>query len=657
MVRPAAIAGLTALLLAAPARAQDRAAAVDRVFSFATPATPGCAVGVSQRGQVLVNRAYGLADVERRTPLGPRTAFDIGSTQKQFVAAAVLLLVEDGRLALSDDVRRYLPELPDYGRTVTIDHLLTHTGGVRDWTGLLPMAEEGADVLPLILRQRGLNFAPGTEWSYSSSGYVLLREVVARASGRPFADFARTRIFEPLGMRSSAYVEDILKADGERALGYRKEGAGWTPFMYVGSRRGGGTIASTVGDLLLWNDALASGKLGRFVTTKLQEPARLANGRRLSYARGLTVDSTPGGTVVSHSGGAAGFSTWLGRVPAHGLSVAVACNFDPVSATALARRVAGVYVPGMASQAHAPGPVAAPGVDVSGRAGLYFEERTGEPLRLIADAGRLAIANGPALVPVSADRFRPRRATLFFRSEDAFELTFRSNDAFELTSMEGQTTRFRRARPWTPGPADLQAVAGRYESRDLGTVMEVLPGAGGGLVLRSERTPARAVELAPVERDTYMQRMMIVRVRRDAGGAVAGVEYGNPIVRKLELTRLGDRATADRATALGAAPGPAVQPATGAATASVAAPAPRPEGLTGAYELAPGRSVTVTLDGGRLYGQPSGGKRRALTHVTGATFAAEGSPLTLTFTLGADGRATAMVMRQNGRERTLPKVP
>lgn len=638
---------VAALFAGGPAHAQDVAGRIDRIFSFATPETPGCAVGVSQHGRVVVNRAYGLADVERRVPLSPRSVFDIGSTQKQFVAAAVLLLVEDGRLSLSDDVRRYLPELPDYGHRITVDHLLTHTSGVRDWTGLLPMAEEGTDVLKLILRQRGLNFTPGEEWSYSNSGYVLLKEIVARVSGMPFAEFARRRLFEPLGMRSSAYVEDILQGTGERAIGYQKEGAGWKRYMRLGNERGGGAVISTAGDLLVWNDALTSGRLGGFVTGKLQEPARLNNGRKLTYARGLMVDSIPGGRMVSHSGGAAGYSTWLGRFTDAGLSIAVLCNFDPVSATALAGRVADVFLPPVDSQARRPGPVATPGVDVSGRAGLYFEARTGEPMRLVVSGGRLSIAGGPPLVPVSADRFRPQRASVFFRSQDEFEMTFRSNDEFELKSTEGRTERYRRAQPWTASAADLQGVDGRYLGEDVGQVFEILPGTNG-LVLRFERSPEKAIELEPVARDTYMRSMMIVRFRRDAGGKVVGFDYANPVVRNLRFTRLGDRA--------GSAP---AAPATrDPAPATPSARAPRLEGLVGEYEMAPGRGISITLEDGQLHGQPTGSPKRPLVHVSGSTFAvgrADG-PVTVTFTLGADGRATAMVMRQNGNERTLPRV-
>jgi CubicO group peptidase (beta-lactamase class C family) len=546
------LAGLLAApLVATPARAQDMTSRIDDIFSFATLETPGCVIGVSQHGNVIVSRAYGLADVERRVPLSAGSIFDIGSVQKQFVAAAILLLVEDGNLSLAGDIRGYLPELPDYGHRITLDHLLTHTGGLRDWTGLLPLAEEGADVVQLILRQRGLNFAPGEEWSYSNSGYVLLKEIVARASGMSFAEFAQRRLFEPLGMRSSAYVADILQGTGDRALAYQKEGTGWKEHMRLGNERGGGAVISTAGDLLIWNDALTSGRLGAFVTGKLQEPATLNNGRMLSYARGLMVDNDiPGGPMVWHSGGAAGYGTFLARFDGEGLSIAAMCNFEPVSTTSLAGRVADLFLPPVAPQEQPPAPVAASGVDVAGRAGLYVEAGTraeadtgaeaGELLRLIVNAGRLAIAGGPPLVPVSADRFRPARTSLYFRSEDEFEVVFRSNDEFELTSMEGRTTRYQRAHPWTPTAADLQAVDGRYESQELGTVFEILPGANG-VVMRFERSPAQAQELEPVAPDTYMRGMATVRFRRDANGHVIGFDYGNPVVRSIAFARLGDR--------------------------------------------------------------------------------------------------------------------
>jgi CubicO group peptidase (beta-lactamase class C family) len=638
VIRPLAAAAAAAILVATPVLAQDKTARVDSIFRAITAESPGCAAGVSQEGRVVLTRYYGLADLEKRTPLSASSLFDIGSTQKQFTATAILLLAQEGRLALSDDIRKHLPELPDYGHPVTVDNLITHTGGIRDWTGLLPMAPEGTDVHTLLLRQRGLNFVPGTEWSYSNGGYELAKLIVARASGMSFADVTRTRIFEPLGMKSTAYVPDILQAGANAALGYQKEGAGWKPFMRLGNNRGGGAIVSTVSDMLTWQDALASGKLGAAVTAKLHEQTRLTNGRKLNYARGVIVDSTPGGVVISHSGSAAGFSTWMGRVPEHNLSVAVSCNFDPVSATALAGRIIDdVFLPpadaGALARWRATRPVAAAGVDVSSRAGLFFDERTGEPLRLGVNNGRLQVVNGPPLVPVSPTSFRVPRPTTFFRSQDDFVMTFTDADHIEIRSIEGQVTRYRRAQPYAPTEAELQSVAGRYEAPELGSTFEIVPGTNV-IALRFENAPEKSLDLSPVERDTYMARMMIVRFTRDASGKATGFVYSNPVAKGILFTRVGDRAVV------------------------TAAAAPKLEALVGEYQAAPGRAIIVTLENGQLYGEPTNNPKRPLAHISGSTFDVSGTaaPMTVTFVVGPDGRATAMIMMRDGQERRLPRL-
>lgn len=519
------------LLLLTSATAQDRIADIDAIFGFVTATNPGCVVGIARRGEVVATRAYGLADVDRAVPLTPDTKFDIGSVHKQFVAASVLLLAEDGALALSDDVREHLPELPDVGHTIRIDHLLTHTSGVRDWSVLLPLAEEGTDALALILRQRGLDFAPGERWSYSNSGYVLLKEIVARTAGTTFGEFVGRRIFEPLGMKSTEYVVDILHGTGERAIGYEKEGAGWKPFLRLGNQRGGGGVISTANDLLLWNEALTNQRLGAFVGSKLEERATLNNGRRLSYARGLIVDDGPSGRLVAHSGGAAGYSTWLGRFRDHGLSVVVLGNFEPLSATSLAGKVADLFLPAL--------PPDEPALEgkIDGRAGLYLAAGTHEPLRLTAQDGRLAIASGPPLVPIADDRFRPARPSLYFRSEDAFELTFVSADEFELKSMEGDVARYRRAEPIAPTAAELAAFAGRYASEDLGVVCQVAPDARG-LVLRLEHAPYKTIVVEPAAPDTFLLRLIAVQFRRDADGQPIGFDYSRPGLRRLPFTRI-----------------------------------------------------------------------------------------------------------------------
>lgn len=541
MLRPASFLGI-ALLLGVPAHAQDAGAEVDELFSWVTPGMPGCAVAVSQGGKVVVNRAYGLANLETGAPIGPNTMFDIGSVQKQFVAAAVLLLVGDGRLDLSDDIRELIPALADHNHRVTLDHLMTHTSGVRDWLALSNFTRGAEDALTLILRQHGLNFAPGEEWAYSNSNYVLLKEIVARASEMSFSEFARRRLFEPLGMENTVYAADI-RAAATGALAYEKEGDAWRPAMLLGDERGGGAVLSTVSDLLIWSDALTSGRLGAFVTGKLQEPARLNNGRELTYARGLFVESTPFGRAVWHTGSARAFGALLSRMPDQGLSIAMLCNAGAtVDRSMEGRRIADVFLPeaavreAAAAESSAAARAGAVGVDLTGKAGLYFSERDAAPLRLVVQNGRLRIAGGPALVAVAEDRFRNPNGTLSFMSEDEFELHFLSPDEFALTSMEGEKTRYRRAQAYAPSTTELQEFAGRYDSDDLGAVFEITPGDNA---LTIQLNGARTIGLAPIGPDTFQRGPLTVRFLRDHSRQVTALHFSTPVLRNVPFARLG----------------------------------------------------------------------------------------------------------------------
>src|SRR5262245_25323390 len=537
---------VTALLVGTPAYAQDKTSEIDKIFSWTKPNEPGCTVALSQNGKIVVNKAYGSADLERDVPITPNTVFDAGSVRKQFVAAAILLLVEEGKLSLSDDVRKHIPQLPDYGHKITVDHLLTHTSGIRDWQPLLNLAGGDPDAMTMILRQRELNFAPGEEWSYSNSGYVLLPEIVARVSGMPFSDFARKRLFDPLGMKMTTYVDDPLYLIKNRALAYKKEASGWKMDMYLGNDRGGaGALFTTAGDLVAWNDALTANRLGAFVTQKLQEPTVLNNGRKLSYARGLQLEPfRGGGQLVWHSGGAAGYSTLAGRLPEQGLSVAITCNADGSARSAYAGRIFGLFLPPGSIQDNPPaanaGGLGAPPGDLSGKAGLFFDEDTGQPLRLAVNNNTLMIAGGGPLVTLAADRFKNQRSSLFFMSEAEFELQFLSADQFEIKTKDGVTTRYRRAVGYTPTADDLKAFAGRYYSGELMAVFEATPGKDC-LMVRANDAPRALLEFKPVASDIFQIGGSLLRFTRDKAGKVVGLQYSNPLLRNVKFTRLGDR--------------------------------------------------------------------------------------------------------------------
>ena len=542
VVRDLCLPALLAIGVAAvPLGAQDKTPDIDKIFSWVKPGMPGCVAAASKDGQLVVNRAYGLADLERNVPLTTDSVIDAASIRKQFVAAAILLLVEEKRLALTDDVRKYVPELPDYGRTITIDHMLTHTSGLRDWIPLRNFNSASDPAMPMILRQRELNFAPGEEWSYSNSGYVLLTEIVTRVSKTPFAEFARARLFEPLGMKATTYVDDLRQLIPNRALAYEPQNKSWRMDMLIDDERGGGgALFSTARDLVTWTDALASARLGKFVTDKLQEPATLNNGRKLDYARGLMLTSNYASRVIYHGGGAAGYRSILGRFPEVGMSIAVLCNAGEASDNRddFAGYIFDLFVAPGGKRPTTPPPAVDPidGLDVKSKAGLFFNERTGEPMRLGAANGRLVATGGGPLVAITKDRFRIARPSSAFMSLDAFEITFISPDQFEYKSMEGQTTRYRRAQAWAPTAAELGAMAGRYDSDELRAWFQIAPGTSGVTARLNDR-PGAGIPFQPVDRDVFVSGAFTLRVRRDPAGAITGVDLASPALRRVTFTK------------------------------------------------------------------------------------------------------------------------
>ena len=530
-------------LVATTIFAQDKTADIDKIFSWTTPTAPGCVCAVAQNGKIILNRAYGAADLEREVPLNTNSIFDIGSLMKQFVAAATLILVQEGKLSLSDNVRKYIPELPDYGRTITINHLLTHTSGIRDWTGLLPIAPKGTDVWKLILRQRELNFSPGEEWSYTSSGFVLAREIVARVSGMSFAEFSRKRIFDSLGMKSTQFKEDMRDIIKNRALAYDRDGNAWHTAMLLDNNRAGGGILSTASDLLIWNDAILNNRLGKFVSEKLLEPTTLNNGRKLNYGRGLILESYRGTKEIWHTGSADGYKSWLGQYPEQGLSIAITCNSgDGTDRTAFAHRVFDLLVP---ERNNIPVENGAPplpksedtaGMDLNGKVGLYFSEKTNDPLQLGVDRGRLRVVGGPGFVPSGKNTFKRWGANPQFMSQDEFELHFISNDLMELRSMEGKMTRYRRARAYTPTAKELNAFVGKYESKELGSIFQVAVEEGALSVKLDDAN--QALPFKAVDTDAFQFSRVIIRFQRDKSGKVVGFELSNPLVRKIQFKKL-----------------------------------------------------------------------------------------------------------------------
>ncbi len=410
---------------AAPVPANGEAS-VDQVFAKWTTSTPGCAVGVAMEGRPVLTKAYGMADLEHDVRNTADTIFEAGSVSKQFTAAAVLLLVKEGQLSLDDPARKYVPELPDYGTPLTIRHMLHHQSGLRDWGSVEGIAgwprttrEYTHDhVLDIISRQKALNFKPGTQYSYSNTGFNLAAIIVARVSGVSFADFTAERLFKPLGMTHTSWRDDHTRIVRGRAVAYSAGRDGFHTEMPFENVHGNGGLLTTVGDLLKWNENFEKPVVGdaAFVMQQ-QAPGRFLDGHEGSYAFGLMVENFRGLRKVDHSGSTAGYRAHLSRFPDAHTSVAVLCNVSSGAATASADAVAELYLAGRLKPApppiepdFEPPAILLPTATLNEYAGDYWSDEAEVMFTLKVEKDQLVIRRRPAttivLTPTSKDVFR-----------------------------------------------------------------------------------------------------------------------------------------------------------------------------------------------------------------------------------------------------------
>jgi CubicO group peptidase (beta-lactamase class C family) len=337
---------VSALVLPAGADKVDRAVQA----AMRRHPIPGLALEIIRNGKCVKRAGYGLANLEWRTPVTPRAVFEIGSVTKQFTAAGILLLAQDGRLSLDDRIALHLKDTPESWKDITLRHLLTHTSGLKNYTALNGFGLAQHLTQAQFIRQLGaypLEFQPGEKWAYCNSGFHLLGYVIENVSGTNYWQFMRDRIFGPLGMSSTARRDprDIIPL---RAAGYQTNAAG----QFV-NRDGdltdlfaAGAIVSTVDDLAKWNASLDTQKLLTAASEReMWTPLRLNNGKTRDYGLGWYLDPLQGHQDIGHSGSTSGFSASLQRFPADGLAVIVLTNSDEEgAATRLAKEIALLYL-------------------------------------------------------------------------------------------------------------------------------------------------------------------------------------------------------------------------------------------------------------------------------------------------------------------------
>ena len=517
-------------------------ARIDEIFApWDKPGSPGCAVGAGRDGAALYTHGYGFANLEYDVPITATSIFESGSVAKQFTAAAIVLLAQDGKLSLDDDIRKYLPEVPDFGEPIRIRHLLTHTSGLRDQWELLAIERRGpgtqvhspATTLDLVAHQKALNFPPGTEYSYSNTGYALAGIIVQRVSGQTLDAFTQARLFKPLGMTHTRWRDDFTDVVKGRTTAYSGTmERGFHTDMSFTNMIGNGGLLTTVGDLLLWNENFFNTKVGgqAFVDT-MQTRMVLRNGRRITYALGLDVSAYDGVPEVSHSGSTAGYRTFLARYPARHVSVAVLCNVGSANPVALGHRVADLLIekPKAAAQSGSAAVTLTP-AQVARWAGTYVSARTDRAYRLAARGNVLVNEDAP-------------NAAIEARSPDVFHLANGTVLAFTsagptrtlmLVTPDADSTLLTEARPASPSSERLADYMGTYASDELDVQLTIAV-RDGELVMQRRESPDAT--LRPVYEDDFVSPIGSLRFSRDSSGRVTGFGVYNGRIRNVRFNR------------------------------------------------------------------------------------------------------------------------
>jgi len=445
---------------------------VDQLFAtYATGKSPGCSVGVVQNGSFVYRKAHGFGSLELNVPLSPESVFYMGSISKQFTAASVVLAASMGFLALDDDIHKFIPELPDYGRPVTLRQMLHQTSGFRDFFTLLYLAGRqdsgfhAQDVLDLVVRQRSLNNEPGAEFIYSNTNYFLLGIVIERATGKSLAQFAKENIFQPLGMTHTRFADDRTAVIPNRIAAY-DPGPGET-FLTDWSSTfdvvGAGGLMSNVDDMRLWENNFRQDRLGKgILMVELQAPGVLNDGNQVSYALGLELGTYRGMPTVGHNGSLFGFRTEVLRLPQQELSIICLCNLSIAPTGSLVRKIADIYLsPSVqADTNHSSTPTDKKLEDLSLFQGEYLDPRTHTLFSFTVAKGEL-VGWGMPLRRTGSNTFNDLGTGIITFNRTGGSMTTTLTMDGEVAFAGGRVTAVRISN------AELAALSGTYSSSEL----------------------------------------------------------------------------------------------------------------------------------------------------------------------------------------------
>jgi CubicO group peptidase (beta-lactamase class C family) len=473
-------------------------AKIEKLFQeYNSMDSPGAAVAVVKDGMVVFRKGFGSAQLEYNIPITPSTVFHVASVSKQFTAMAVTMLEKEGKLSADDDIRKHLPEVPDFGKTITIRHLLHHISGLRDQWHLLVLAGWRIDdvltqkhIMDLVKRQKDLNFSPGERYLYSNTGYTLLAEIVSRVSGQPFEQWTKENIFNPLGMMNTHFHKDHRMIVKNRAYSYAKDGKNGLRRSVLNYANVGATsLFTTVEDLTNWMRNFEEKRVGGpEVIEKMLTKGVLNNGETISYARGIRIRDNQGVKTISHGGSDAGFRIYLLYFPGYKLGVVVLSNFASARPGQLCREIALIYRDSMLKQPLSPSKTAAkakkkspkpfkiPAKKLAAFTGIYWLKSAILLRKIVLEKGRLYYArsetNRTELVPVSKTEFKMKEdetVTVAFSDKTAGHY-----DTVVVAGAGGSPLKGKWIKPFKVTKESLEEYVGRYYSRELHVYYELV---------------------------------------------------------------------------------------------------------------------------------------------------------------------------------------
>jgi CubicO group peptidase (beta-lactamase class C family) len=544
----------------------DVADKVDQIFEkWNRTDSPGCALGVYRDGQIIYKHGYGMANLNDDVTITPETVFHVASMSKQFTAASILLLAQQGKLSLDDDVHKYIPELPDFGEKITLRNLVHHTSGLRDQWALLELAGwrysqdliTDDDVMSVLTRQKELNFKPGDRFLYSNTGFTLLALTVKRVSGMSLREFTTKNIFEPLGMTHTHFRDDHEEVVKHDALGYERDGeqdGKGKPFrmnLTNFDTTGATSLHTTVEDLQLWDENFYHPRVGgQALIEQMLHRDKLNNGELQDYASGLVIGTYRGLPTVDHNGGDAGYRSDMTRFPEQHFSAAVLCNVADTNPSALVRQVADIVLakdlkePAASAKKAPVSAVTTPltAEQMTAIEGTYWNQPEDDFDTVQVKDGKLQLDVGVndfhELKPFSAGHFHVADvpwgeiADLHFIAADAGKPR-----SLELTFGAGKPELFEPVAAFNPTVAQMAEFAGAYVSEEIDPVYRITLQDGKLSLNRLKHKPDA---LQPVMLDTFVGDIGALHFKRDAKGRVSGFVLNAGRIQNLKFTRRAD---------------------------------------------------------------------------------------------------------------------